>query len=405
MPTLFQINTIVNTGSTGRIAEDIGIVTINNGWNSYIAYGRGSANSQSHLYKIGTFFDVILHGIISRIFDLHGFGSILSTKRLIKKIKVINPDIIQLHNLHGYYINIKILFNFLNTYNKPVFLTFHDCWPITGHCTHFEYVKCEKWKTQCNQCPQLDNYPKSYFFDNSKNNFINKRKLFLNNQKLHLIFVSEWLKDISKNSFLSKNISTLIYNGINLELFYPRDKKAYIKNKYCLGNEFLILGVASVWSHRKGLSDFLKLSKILPDFFKIILVGLSKQQLSTIPSNIIGIEKTENIAELADLYSTSDVFLNLTLEDNFPTTNLEALACGTPVVTYNTGGCSESIDHNTGYVIEQGNLNGVVEILQELYVLDKAIFKNNCRNRAINLFDNKIKFNEYFNLYKSALIL
>lgn len=404
MPTLFQINTIVNTGSTGRITEDIGIVSINNGWDSYIAYGRGSAKSQSKLYKIGSFFDVLLHVLFTRIFDLHGYGSKSATKKLIKKIKSVNPDIIQLHNLHGYYINIHILFDFLNSFNKPVFWTLHDCWPFTGHCTYFDYVGCEKWKIECNNCPQINAYPKSFFFDNSRRNFQNKKKLFLNNNKLHLIFVSDWLKNNASLSFLSKKRSTRIYNGININLFYPREDNLYIKSKFKLENSFLILGVASLWDNRKGFDHFLKLSEMIPSHFHIMLVGLSKNQISRLPSNITGIERTDNIQELADLYSASNIFLNLTLEDNFPTTNLEALACGTPVLTYKTGGSIESIDNNTGFIVDQGDFNEILSILNRLVNIDKSHFKNLCRNRALSLFDKNIKFVEYFNLYKSTLV-
>jgi putative colanic acid biosynthesis glycosyltransferase len=404
MPVIFQINTVVNSGSTGRITEDIGLVMIKNGWESHIAYGRGHGISKSNLYKIGSFLDIIFHVFLTRFFDLHSFGSIRSTKRLIKKIETVKPDIIQLHNLHGYYLNINVLFNFLNTYKVPVFWTFHDCWPITGHCTYFDYIQCEKWKIECNKCPQFYSYPKSLFFDNSLMNFRKKKQLFTINSNLHLIFVSNWLRNISTKSFLNNKKSSLIHNGIDLNIFYPRSNKNFIARKFNIENKFILLGVASLWDKRKGLDQFTDLSRILPTNFQLILIGLSDKQITKLPSNIVGIKRTENIQELAELYSAADVFLNLTLEDNFPTTNIESLACGTPVITFNTGGSAEAIDENTGFVVEKGNLKEVLNILQQLSLSDMTGYKDNCRDRAVRLFDNKVKFEEYFELYKSYLI-
>lgn len=402
MKILLQINSVVNSGSTGRIAEEIGQTAIAAGWESYIAYGRNERPSSSKLIKIGTDKDIKLHGLQTRLFDRHGLGSRGATDEFIKQIEVIKPDIIHLHNIHGYYINMEVLFHYLKKVNIPVVWTFHDCWPITGHCSHFTFVGCEKWKTQCYSCPQKKGYPASYFIDRSKKNYNLKKELFNSLPNLTLVPVSQWLAGILNESILQNFPIKVINNGINTEVFKPSMISDFRK-KYGLKDKFILLGVASVWEERKGLKDFIELSKLLNSDYQIVLVGLTKKQIELLPKNILGIERTESVDALADIYSTSDVFINPTYEDNFPTTNLESLACGTPVITYKTGGSPEAIDVSTGIVVEQGNIQGLVDAINVIKDNGKQYYSEACVKRAHRLYKKEDRYKEYIQLYNELI--
>jgi glycosyltransferase involved in cell wall biosynthesis len=390
--TLLQINTGINsTAATGRIAEEIGKQATASGWESYIAFGRRERKSASHKIKIGNRFGIFLHFLLTRLFDEHGFGSKTSTLRFIKKIQEIKPDIIHLHNIHGYYINIKILFNFLAKSRIPVIWTLHDCWAITGHCSHFDAIGCDRWRTECNNCPQKRNYPRSLFTDHSTSNHRQKKELFTSVKNMTIIPVSSWLGDIIKQSFLNKYPVQVIQNGIDTDLFSPQ-------------SGFIILGVANVWDDRKGLNDFISLNRQLDNAqYQIILVGLTGRQIRRLPKGIIGITRTESIAELAKLYSIADVFVNTTYEDTFPTVNLESLACGTPVITYKTGGSIESVSEDTGMVVEKGNISALCTAIQEIAQKRKSVYSENCRKRAVSLYNKENRFSDYINLYNNIL--
>lgn len=404
MPKLLQISIEVNSGSVGRIAEQIGDVAMQQGWESHITYARNFNPSKSKVIKIGTKWDVYLHGLETRIFDNHGFGSRLATFNLLSKIKSLKPDIIHLHHLHGYFINIEILFKFLKDFNVPVIWTFHDCWSFTGHCAYFDFVGCDKWKSLCYDCEQKKEYPASFFFDRSTKNFLEKKEIFNSLSNLTIVPVSYWLSNKVGESFLSNVPRKVIQNGIDLSLFYPRLNLDLFKSKYLIKDKFIILGVASTWEKRKGLSEFLKLFKLLDsNLYSIVLVGVSKSQIKNLPSEIIGVERTESIDELANFYSVADVFVNPTFEDTFPTTNLEALACGTPIITYNTGGSIESVNDDTGFVVEKNDISGLINAIYTVQKKGKMWFYDNCRKSAIENFNNMDKFNDYLNLYKELL--
>lgn len=403
MPKLLQICTSLNSGSIGRIAEDINNIAQKKGWDCYIAYSRNMGNkSYSKLIKIGNYKSILWHILLTRFFDMHGYGSKISTKKLIKQIYKIKPDIINLHNLHGYYLNIEILFNYLAEVDIPIVLTLHDCWAFTGHCVHFDFVGCEKWKTGCYNCPQKKMYPTSYIIDNSKNNYLLKKKLFNSINNLTIVPVSKWLEKLVKQSFLNKHKIKQIYNGIDTETFVPVDT-FNLRQSLNLIDKFIILGVASVWEERKGLNDFIKLTKLLDNTFKIVLIGFNRKQLKTIPKNILGIQRTEDVNELVEWYSTADVFINPTWEDNFPTTNLEAMACGTPVITYNTGGSPESVDKNTGIVVEKGDLQGLVNAIKIIKEKGKQSYSKACRDRVEKFYNKNDRFLDYINLYELML--
>ena len=282
-----------------------------NGYEAYSFYGRGKP-SNKNCFKIGNKLDIYWNVFLTRFFDKHGYGSKRATRRLVKRIKQINPSIIQLHNIHGYYLNLEILFNYLKEANIPVVWTLHDCWPFTGHCSNFMTVKCEKWKRQCNDCPQIRLYPASWIADNSFKQFELKKNLFTRIKNLTIVTPSNWLSNLVKKSFLKDYNIRVINNGIELEKFRPKNT-INIREKYNIPSEKkIILGVASVWDNRKGLDDFIELSKIIDENYIIILVGLKKQQINNLPPNIIGIERTENIEELANIYTQADVFVNPT---------------------------------------------------------------------------------------------
>lgn len=400
--TVLQISSEVNSGSVGRIAEQIGEQVLEQGWASYIAFARDNQPSKSETIKIGNKLDIIRHGILTRVTDRHGFGSRNATIKLIEKINEIKPDIIQLQHLHGYFINIQILFNFLSETNIPVVWTFHDCWSFTGHCAHYEFSGCDKWMTHCKKCPQKHEYPKSSLLDNSYQNYLIKKELFNSVQNLTIVPVSKWLGEETKKSFLSKNQIQVIQNGIDLEKFKICENS--IKIKYGIEKKYLILGVASPWSERKGLNFFVELSKSINYInYQILLVGLTKQQIKDLPSNIIGVERTESVTELAEIYSAADVFVNPSLEDTFPTTNLEALACGTPVITFRSGGSPEAIDENTGIVVEKGNIHEMEKAIYHIQKKDKEYYQSICRQRAELYFDKKKCFSKYIELYKEIL--
>lgn len=394
---VLQINSVCGVGSTGRITTDLYNVLADNGHECCIAYGRGEAPASIDSYKIGNKIDVYYHAIMTRITDKHGLYSSSATRSLIKKITEYGPDIIHLHNIHGYYVNYQILFRFLKSYNKPVIWTLHDCWPFTGHCAYFDYAVCAKWQSGCFDCSQRNSYPESLVSDNSRNNYILKKQLFTSINEMTLVAPSRWLAELINKSFFQGFNVKVINNGIDLAAFKPMDT-ASCRDKYNIKDKFLILGVASVWTERKGLRYFLKLSELIDsNNATIILVGLNNKQIAELPPNIIGITRTNNVGELAELYSAADVFINPTLEDNFPTTNLEALACDTPVITFNTGGSPECIDEHCGRVLEKGDLHGIVSIIRDMENGD-AVF-NACRETALK-YDKKDRFYEYLKLYE-----
>ncbi len=394
---VLQINSVCGIGSTGRIATDIHNVLIEQGHESYIAYGRDEPQNCDTAIKIGTNFNNYSHVALTRIYDKHGFGSKKVTREFIKEVERINPDIIHLHNIHGYYINIEILFEYLKKTDKQVIWTLHDCWSFTGHCSHFDFIGCNKWETGCFKCPQKREYPTSLMLDNSENNYLAKKELFKGVKNLTIVTPSEWLAKLVKKSFLSEYTVKVINNGIDLNIFKPTESD--FKKKNNLKENFIILGVASVWSQRKGLKYFVELAKSLEENEKIVLVGVTENQKKGLPSNIKGVTRTNNMKELAELYSLADVFLNPTLEDNFPTTNLEALACGTPVVTFKTGGSVESINSETGFVVTQGNMKQVVNSIRKIEVNGKGKYKDKCIEHTAVFYDNKKCFKEYINLY------
>ena len=390
---ILQINSTCGFGSTGRIAADILNTVTKNGGEGIICYGRGTASGGVPSYRIGSETLVKIHGILSRITDRQGFYSTKATKDLIRKIEEYNPDIIHLHNIHGYYLDIRVLFDYLKKCGKPIVWTLHDCWPFTGHCAYFTASGCEIWRTGCKNCPSKKEYPQSLIFDNSEKNYSEKKELFTGLTNMTLVTPSVWLKELIEKSFLSKYPIKVINNGINIDVFKPTESD--FRKKYGIESKKIFLGVASVWEERKGLSDLIKLASLLKEDEKLVLVGLTGKQISELPNGIIGIERTESVKELAEIYSAADVFLNPTYEDNYPTTNLEAVSCGTPVVTYETGGSPESLVNGRGVSVAVGDIEAMYKAAQTLI----GVKTDNPGD-----FDARKKYSEYEELYKSLLV-
>ena len=359
---ILMINSVCGVSSTGRICTDLAIELEKQGHEVKIAYGRGSSPKQFDRFavRIGSDADVKLHGLKARLFDAAGFGSKRATERFISWVKEYDPDVIHLHNIHGYYINIKTLFDYLKTAEKRVLWTLHDGWAFTGHSAYCDSVSCEKWKNACGGCPLKSAYPKS-ITDFSKRNIKIKEETFTKVKNMTLVTPSEWLRGLTKRSFLGEYPVELIRNGIDTEVFKRRESD--FREKHGLTGKKLLLGVSSQWDEFKGFGDFLKLSNELDDSFGIVLVGVTKEQKESLPKNIIGIESTDSANELVKIYSSADCFVNLSYSENFPTVNIEAVACGVPVVTYDVGGSAESAFGNA-VKVKKGDYKAVADIIK-----------------------------------------
>ncbi len=387
------INSIVGSGSTGRLVSGLSALLKEKGVESLVCYGRGDDDKNTDTYRIGSDRDVYMHGALSRISDKHGLYSKKATLDLIDRIGEYKPDVIHLHNLHGYYLNYEILWEYIKKKDIPVIWTLHDCWAFTGHCTHFDYVKCERWRWEgCHDCMQLNEYPKSLLMDSTEENFRLKKELYGDYENMEIVTPSSWLKEKVILSFLNGHKMTVIPTGIDLDVFKPTDSD--LRAQYDLYDKVVALGVANPWRNRKGLDDFIKLSKILPDKCRIVMIGLKKEQLSGIPQNIIALKKTESIEKLAQWYTMADLFINLTREDTFPTTNIEALACGCPVISYNTGGSPEALDDSCGRLVEKDQIKTVAALIGTMGRKDGFISRD-CRKKA-GEYDCRERYMQYY---------
>ena len=408
---ILQINTVCGSGSVGKITADIYHTLKEQGEEGIVLYGRNNAPKEVNAVKIGSKWDFYFHALSGVLFGIGGFGSKRMTKKLIQKIKEEQPDIIHLHNIHGFYLQVEQLFSYLKEAKIPVVWTLHDCWSFTGHCAYFDYVSCEKWKTGCASCPQHKNvYPYS-FMDYSKTSYKRKKSAFQGVKNLTIVTPSQWLKNLVQESVLKEYPVEVIPNGIELKNFNDvcdNTEQNDFRKKYGIEKKYMILGVANVWEKRKGMEYFLELSKMLEDENReinqknavIVLVGVSKKAKDKLPKNMIGIERTNGAKELAGVYRTADVYVNATLEDNFPTTNLEALACGTPVITFATGGSTESVDDSCGIVTKEKSAEGIYEALLELQKNPKK--RKDCEKKGKE-YDKTIRFLQYIQLYKELM--
>lgn len=396
MPTLLQINSCANWGSTGKIAEQINQMAAAQGWETYIAYGRSVNPSQSKLIRVGNTLSHAIALLEARLFDNDGLANRVATRRLVKKIKKIKPDIIHLHNLHGYYINYKILFDYINSSSIPVVWTLHDCWSFTGHCGHFVGANCEKWKMQCSECPLKKGYPSSLWLDQSARNYSLKKQLFAANKNLHIVAVSKWLASLVQQSYLKDADVRIINNGIDINTFRPISTGEKSK--------FSILGVSSVWNQSKGLYDFYRLREVLDvNQYDITLVGLREEQVKTLPLGIKGVVRTNSVDELAQYYSSADVILSLSYGESMGLTPIEGMACGTPAIVYNNTAQPELITFDTGIVVEQGNINDLCKAIFAIKRNGKQMYSDACRDRAEKLFNKEDRYLEYVSLFSELI--
>lgn len=399
---LLQISADCNTGSVGRIMDGIGSAVMKRGGESYIAYGRDFRPTSSKVIRIGGVFNTYAHAIVSRIFDCDGLGSKCATSIFLKNIKSIDPDIIHIHCIHGYYLNYPLLFKYIKDHNKALIWTFHDCWPFTGHCCFPTYRDCEGYKTGCISCSWKKDYPSSYLLSRSRENFELKKSYFLGIDKLKIITVSNWLKDEVKSSFFSSREIETIYNGVDLTVFRPYDntEELNVRSKYSINqNCNYIIGVASPWSERKGFSDYLKLRKVLDVNLLIVLVGLSAKQIDNLPQGVIGIPRISDVNDLAKLYSSATVVMNLSSAETFGMTTAEGFACGTPCVGYNCTATPELITNDTGFIVNEGDIEGLKTAINSILRKGKSYYSFNCRKRAEDLFDKDKCFSQYVDLY------
>ncbi len=391
---IVQINSVCGSGSTGKICVAISELLSEKGVENYILYALGNTS-----YPLGrkymSSFEVKLQALKSRIFGNYGFQSKSATKRLIKELDRISPDIVHLHNLHSHNVHLRMLFSCLKERNVKVFWTFHDCWAFTGYCCHYDMIGCKQWKNACVECPKRRHY--SWFFDRSGHVFEKKKKL-LEGIDITVITPSRWLAEQVKQSFLEALNVRVIYNGIDLSVFYPQTSD--FRQRYHLENKYIILGVAFDWGQRKGLDVFIEFAMRLDDRFRIVMVGTNEDIDRQLPDNIISIHRTQDQKELAEIYTAADLFINPTREEVLGLVNIEALACGTPVVTFETGGSPECIDETCGVVVEKDDidkmLNTVIEICETKPFYEKDCIKHAC------LFDADQKFTEYVNLYSCS---
>jgi glycosyltransferase involved in cell wall biosynthesis len=389
--------------STGRIMLNIAQKAREKGHNVLTAskYCKMSIDRHredlNHIY-IGNRIGNTIHRYWAWMTDLQDTGSFFSTKNFLKKVDWFNPDIIHLHDILGWYLNIDILFDFIKKHNIPVVWTFHDCWAFTGRCIHFDAARCNRWKNGCGNCPQIHYMPRTWWFDLSHWNFERKRKLFTSVNNMTIVTPSQWLANLTAQSFLQNYSVNVINNGIDLNLFKPTQGDIYRRLK--VDGKKIILGVAGTWTERKGIDDFIKLANTISPEKKIVLVGIEQ---SALPSqcNIEAIARTHNQAELAEIYTAADVFVNPTYEDNFPTVNLESLACGTPIVTYRTGGSPESVDTSVGLVVEQGNRAALVSAIDEILINKDKYTQEACLNQSLR-YDMNARFDDYVSLLETV---
>lgn len=408
MKTLLQINPVLRVStSTGRIMQEIGELALQNGWRSCIAYGKGRdgiKTCKSETIPVGSLCSTLWHGVETRLFDRHGLASTHATREFVKEIDRIHPDIIHIHNIHGYFLNYRVLFDYLSHSGIPVVWTVHDCWLYTGHCYYYSYAGCDKWQTGCGGCPQQRGFPASFIVDRSRRNFEDKKTAFTSmpKDKLVIVPVSEWIRSEMSKSFLGGYNFRVIHNGINTDVFKICNENDVIE-KYGLKGKHILLGVASIWSREKGFDDFMQLSRMLNDDETIVLVGIKNEERKKLPNNIIGISRTENVNQLAELYSVADAFINPTWQDNYPTVNLEAISCGTPVITYRTGGSVEAVTDSTGYVVEQGDVKGLLDAARAVRQRGKDHYRASCRQYALRHFRKEDRYADYFRLYDELM--
>lgn len=401
---VLQINATYGTGSTGEIICGIAESGSQYGIETFFAISNSAVkSSDGKVFTIGNLFDHKVHAICSRVFGSQGQYSFMATRRLLKWIDQIKPDIIHLHNIHNNYININLLFKYIKNNKIQTVITLHDCWFFTGKCCHFLYDNCNKWITVCGKCPRKKKEIPSYFFDRSTADFEKKRILIGDNIYVHVVGCSEWLTECARKSLLKNRVEKTIYNGIDLNIFFPRNST--INSELCLEHKFVILGMANKWLSEDNVETFEYITSHLDNSMVLLLLGCTKEQIHRNKSNKNIIMKgfTRDRQELANYYSKADVFVNVTKVDSFPTVNIESIACGTPVITYDSGGSKETIDHETGIVVPYGDYETLFKCIKIVQRNGKGAYTEKCCQRARRLYNKEERFAEYAELYTKLI--
>lgn len=388
---IVQINTSFTAGSTGKICHSVSRMLTEKEVENYILHTQSGCADPNGISYTSTSY-IKLQALKSRVKGNYGFNSRLATKHLISLLDQIKPDVVHLHNLHGHNGHLGMLLSYFKDNEVKLYWTFHDCWAFTGYCPHFDMFECNKWESSCDACPQYKHF--SWFFDRSQYLFHKKKQLF-EGLDLTIITPSHWLADLVKRSFLKEYPVKVINNGIDLTVFHPTE--GHFREKYGCKHKKILLGVAFGWDERKGLDVFVELSKRLNDTYQIVLVGTNDQLDKCLPKNIISIHRTANQEQLAEIYSEADLFINPTREETYPTVNMESLACGTPVLTFKTGGSPEILDDTCGAVVEKNDI-GALENMVYYICENKPFSLDDCLKRAKN-FNRYDKFQEYLKLY------
>lgn len=400
---VLQINAVYGHGSTGDIVRELLLNVKKVGGQSYIAVPEKikNHNEVDGYIRIGNKIDYKLHSLSSRIFGMQGFSSKKSTLKLIKEIEKINPDIIHLHNLHSNYINIEYLFKYIRENKKPTIITLHDCWFLTGKCCHFLYDNCEKWKVKCEKCIRKKKEIPSYFFDTSTKVYEKKKKLIGENPFVYVIGCSKWITEVARQSILNKRVIGTIYNGIDLSIFYPR--KNNFRIKYKLEEKYVILGMANKWLTKENEKTYEEILKFLKKDIILFLIGCTEEEIKKLPDNVLGVGFINDKNTLADYYSMADVFVNVTKVDSLPTVNIEAIACGTPVITYNSGGSAEILNSNVGISVEYGDIKGLILSIEKIKTKRKEEYIDQCVKHINENFEKNKCFEKYIDLYEKIL--
>lgn len=393
---------MTHSGSTGRIMLQIAETVRKAGHEArtYAPIAFSRLRKQTPLsapghYTWGTTAQSAVHYYAGSFWGLNGLLSYRGTRALLRELDHFQPDVLHLHNLHNFCINLPMLFNYIKKNNIKVVWTLHDCWSFTGHCPHFLFTGCDKWKQGCHHCPSHRRYPKSYV-DDSKRMYRAKKTWFTGIQNLTLVTPSQWLADLTRESFLREYPVNVIHNGIDLSVFKPSDGD--FKTQHNCIDKKIVLGVAFGWSDRKGLDVFKSLSERLNDTYRIVLVGTDERIDAQLPPSIISIHRTESQHELAEIYTAADILVNPTREDTFPTVNLESLACGTPVITFRTGGSPEILDESCGAVVDVDDIDALDREIRRV-CMEKPYKKEACMQRALQ-FNMNDKFKMYVELYE-----
>lgn len=401
MPRLLIINVALNWGSTGKIVEGIGSLAKSQGWDVYVAHGARYKNKSClEAIQVSSRAEELVHYVESTFFDAQGLGSRCATKRFLRELDKITPDVVHIHNIHGCFLNYPLLFSYLHDKQIPIVWTLHDCWAMTGHCVHFERTHCEKWQTMCEKCPQKKDFPTSYLLDRSKRNYALKKQLLTSLDRMRITTVSAWLKGVAEQSYLNKFPIDVVPNGIDTSRFVHTDTD--IKKRFQIESKILLLAVASGFEERKGIFDYVALSKILTDKYQLMLVGVNDKDRKVLPNNVIAVSRANGSEELAAFYSAADVLLSLSYEETFGLTILEAMACGTPAVVYDNTAQPELITPKTGFVVESGNVEKVKEAIGVVCSKGREYYAAACRNYALK-YDEMRSYQKYLELYKTIM--